>query len=212
MIYLCKMFLLLPLKNLSYLWVCLLCENRFNHLPSNFNWSIKISIDKRNKHNFFSLLSPLFFHCAAFTAEANLFWWFGHTWTHTQAHLHDNVSTLEEEMILNKEFSQVIFLYSTHHIFYICFYLFFLLESLSPFPLTIFCLNFTYFLLLVIFFLSFLFPHKYPFLSFYSSCKRCGFKTVKLVSFMDDFWWIRFFKNWFLSFSVNGSFNIYLYI
>lgn len=39
-------------------------------------------------------------------AEANQFWWFGHTWTHTQAHLHDNVTTLEEEMILNKEFSQ----------------------------------------------------------------------------------------------------------
>ncbi|CAE1327480.1 NDST2 [Acanthosepion pharaonis] len=48
----------------------------------------------------------LFLSLCGFTAEANQFWWFGHTWTHTQAHLHDNVTTLEEEMILNKEFSQ----------------------------------------------------------------------------------------------------------
>ncbi|CAI9723640.1 heparan sulfate N-deacetylase N-sulfotransferase [Octopus vulgaris] len=39
-------------------------------------------------------------------ANSDKFWWFGHTWMHTQAHFHENASSLEEDMSLNKEFAQ----------------------------------------------------------------------------------------------------------
>ncbi|XP_064458636.1 bifunctional heparan sulfate N-deacetylase/N-sulfotransferase-like [Ornithodoros turicata] len=41
---------------------------------------------------------------------AHEFWWFCHMWSHTQPHLYDNVTQMENEMRLNKEFAK------KHHI------------------------------------------------------------------------------------------------
>lgn len=42
--------------------------------------------------------------------HANEFWWFCHMWSHSQPHLFGNISSLETEMQLNKEFAR------SHHI------------------------------------------------------------------------------------------------
>lgn len=40
--------------------------------------------------------------------NAQEFWWFCHMWSHSQPHLYDNITVLESEMKLNKDFAQVI--------------------------------------------------------------------------------------------------------
>ena len=41
-----------------------------------------------------------------FLEKSNNFWWFCHMWSHSQPHLY-NITVLEQEMKLNKEFAQV---------------------------------------------------------------------------------------------------------
>lgn len=53
---------------------------------------------------------PLSIHQLFFlvqTANSREFWWFCHMWSHSQPHLY-NMTMLEQEMKLNKEFAQVI--------------------------------------------------------------------------------------------------------
>ena len=38
-------------------------------------------------------------------SKADRFTWFGHMWSHQQAHLYENVSQLEQDMVLNKNFA-----------------------------------------------------------------------------------------------------------
>lgn len=37
----------------------------------------------------------------------NEFTWFGHMWSHQQPHLYQNISSLESDMMLNKQFAIV---------------------------------------------------------------------------------------------------------
>ena len=45
-----------------------------------------------------------------FLEHAKEFTWFGHMWSHQQPHLYENISLLEGDMILNKNFAIVSFL------------------------------------------------------------------------------------------------------
>lgn len=43
----------------------------------------------------------------SFTENAREFTWFGHMWSHQQPHLYENISLLEADMLLNRNFALV---------------------------------------------------------------------------------------------------------
>ena len=63
------------------------------------------------------MFSPSYLYIAQFflsihlLERANEFTWFGHMWSHQQPHLYENVSSLEADMTLNKNFAIVCFCY-----------------------------------------------------------------------------------------------------
>ena len=46
-------------------------------------------------------------HPRAFAATAQQYWWFPHMHSHLQPHNFDNLTDLENEMLLNKAFAEV---------------------------------------------------------------------------------------------------------
>ena len=45
--------------------------------------------------------------CDLTLEHINEFTWFGHMWSHQQPHLYQNVSSLQSDMLLNKQFAIV---------------------------------------------------------------------------------------------------------